>query len=153
MKPRWAALGLVLALGVFMPDRLDAQSAPPTAPEQQGQVEFGPNYPNPFNLDTRIPFALGAPPQCQEQGRLYRVTMRIYNLLSQLVAVPVLEGGAGGGSGGQPLENVQLPCDRYTAYWDGKVQSTSQDAGRGIYLYSLEVDGKSYGVKRMFLRR
>ena len=39
MKPRWAALGLVLALGAFMPDRLDAQSAPPTTPEQQGQVE------------------------------------------------------------------------------------------------------------------
>ena len=75
------------------------------------------------------------------------------SLLSQLVAVPVLEGGSGGGAGRQPLENAQLPCDRYTAYWDGKVQSTSQDAGRGIYLYSLEVDGKSYGVKRMFLRR
>ncbi len=151
MKLRWAALGLVLALAAVVPDDLVGQ-APPPPPGSQSQVEFGPNYPNPFNLDTRIPFSLGAPPQCQEQGRLYRVTMRIYNLLSQLVAVPVLQGGSGG-SGGQPLENVLLPCDRYTAYWDGKVQSSSQEAGRGIYLYSLEVDGKSYGVKRMFLRR
>ncbi len=152
MKLRWAARVLVLALAALMADDLGAQSAPPTA-GQTAQVALGQNYPNPFDLETRIPFTIGGPPQCEEPGRLYRVTMRIYNLLSQLVAVPVLREGSGSAASGQPLENVMLSCDRFVAYWDGKVQNTTQDAPRGIYLYQLEVDGKRHGARRMMLVR
>lgn len=152
MKLRWAALAGVLALGAFMPATLTAQSPSQPSPGASAPVELGQNYPNPFDLDTRIPFTVGGPPQCQEQGRLYRVTLRIYNILSQLVAIPVLQGGSGPTASGQPLENVLLPCDRYVAYWDGKAQSSTAELARGIYIYRLEVDGKPY-VKRMFLRK
>jgi len=150
MKLRWAALSSVLALAVLVTDDVAAQSAP--SPQTDAKVELGQNYPNPFNLDTRIPFTLGAPPQCEEHGRLYKVTLRVYNLLSQLVAIPLLQEGSGSTGTGQPLENVLLPCDRYVAYWDGKAQNSSEPAARGIYLYMLEVDGKPL-TKRMFLRR
>ena len=90
--------------------------------------------------------------QCEEHGRLYKVTVRIYNLLKQVVAVPLLQEGSGSGGTGQPLENVLLSCDRYVAYWDGKAQNTAEPVPRGIYLYVLEVDG-SQKLRRMFVRR
>ena len=152
MQLRWAARTLVLALAALVAGDLQAQAAP-SQPAEDAQIELGQNYPNPFNLDTRIPFSIGKPPQCEEPGRLYRVTLRIYNLLSQLVAVPVLQEGSGSAASGQPLENVMLTCDRFVAYWDGKVQSTAQDAPRGIYLYQLEVDGRRHGARRMMLVR
>ena len=151
MKLRWAALSLVLALAALMPDDLAAQTSPPPGTTQDAKVKLGRNYPNPFDLDTRIPFEVGAPPQCEDHSRLYRVTLRIYNLLSQLVAVPVLQGGSGSTPSGQPLENVLLPCDRYVAYWDGKAQNSTQEL-RGIYFYILEVDG-AQRLKRMYVRR
>ena len=150
MKLRWAALSLVLALAALVTDALPAQT--PVGPPSEAKVELGQNYPNPFRPDTRIPFSLGAPPQCEEHGRLYKVSMRVYNLLSQLVAIPLLQEGSGSVGTGQPLENVLLPCDRYVAYWDGKAQNSAEPAARGIYLYMLEVDGKPL-TKRMFLRR
>ena len=152
MQLRWAARILVLALAALMVGDLRAQVVP-SQPAPDAQVELGQNYPNPFNLDTRIPFSIGKPPQCEDPGRLYRVTMRIYNLLSQLVAVPVLHEGSGSAASGQPLENVMLTCDRFVAYWDGKLQHSTQDAPRGIYLYQLEVDGKRHGARRMMLVR
>ena len=150
MKLRWAALSMVLALAALVTDDLAAQATPP--PQAEAQFELGSNYPNPFNLDTRIPFTVGVPPQCEEHGRLYKVTLRVYNLLSQLVAIPLLQEGSGSVGTGQPLENVLLPCDRYVAYWDGKTRDTAQPVARGVYLYMLEVDGKQQ-VKRMFVRR
>ena len=150
MKPRWAALVVVLALAVLVSDDLAAQEAP--SPQTDAKFDLGQNYPNPFNLDTRIPFTVGTPPTCEEHGRLYKVTVRIYNLLKQVVAVPLLQEGSGSGGAGQPLEGVLLSCDRYVAYWDGKAQSTAEPVPRGIYLYVLEVDG-SQKLKRMFVRR
>ena len=59
-----------------------------------------------------------------------------------LVAVPVLQGGGGSVADGQPLENVLLPCDRFVAYWNGKLLNTSRDAASGVYIYQLEIDGR-----------
>jgi hypothetical protein len=67
--------------------------------------------------------------------------LRIYNILSQLVAVPVVQGGTGSVADGAPLESVELACGQYTAYWDAKTRS-GQDVMPGIYLYRLEVDGR-----------
>jgi len=110
------------------------------------------NYPNPFNPETRIPFAVGDPPVCNEPGRLRKVSLRIYNLLAQLVAVPVLVGGTGQVEGGKPLENVELGCGAYTAYWDGKYQGTEREVASGIYLYRLEVDGRA-AVRKMIVTK
>lgn len=149
MKLRWAAL-VVLALGTSFVGSAEAQ-LPPSQPEE-APATLGQNYPNPFVSETRIPFAVGEPPRCEEHGRLYRVTLRIYNILSQLVAIPVLQSGGGTVAGGEPLENVLLPCDRYVAYWDGNFLNTSREVTAGVYLYQLEVDGKAF-TKRLWVRR
>lgn len=153
MKLRWAALASVLALGVLMPRDAAAQGSPPEpAPPRQARPSLGQNYPNPFNPETRIPFAVGDPPSCDGPTREFRVTLRIYNLLAQLVATPVLQGGAGDVAGGQPLENVPLTCNQYTAYWNGKYMNSDREVASGIYLYRLEVDGRAV-VKKMIVMK
>ena len=137
MKRSWAALGLVLALSAIMPTVSRAQD---TRKKGQG-VSLGQNYPNPFNPETRFNFALGDPPTCTEPAKQYRVTVKIYNVLAQLVAIPVLQGGSGGVAGGQPLDNVSLTCGEYVAYWDGKVRNTGREAASGVYLYRIEANG------------
>ncbi len=152
MKHRLGALAIVVALGALMPRPTQAQSEPGIRPPRQKSPGFdlGQNYPNPFNPETRIPFRIGDAPVCSDPSRTYRVTLRIYNLLAQVVAVPVLQGGAGDVEGGRPVENVRLGCKDYTAYWNGKVLNTDREAASGIYLYRLEVDGK-VAVKKMIV--
>lgn len=154
MKLGWAALASVLVLSALVPRAAAAQQSSSTPPPRERNAGFGlgQNYPNPFNPETRIPFTIGDPPTCTNPARTYRVTLRIYNLLAQLVAVPVLQGGAGDVAGGQPLENVALTCKQYTAYWNGKYLNTDREVASGIYLYRLEVDGKAV-VKKMIVMK
>ena len=156
MKLGWAALTTVLVLSALMPRAAAAQQGTPTTqqPSRERNAGFGlgQNYPNPFNPETRIPFTVGDPPACTDPTRQYRVTLRVYNLLAQVVAVPVLQGGAGDVAGGQPLENVLLTCKQYTAYWNGKYQNSDREVASGIYLYRLEVDGRAV-VKKMIVMK
>ena len=81
----WALLTLGL---------LGLTPAPGHAQEQEGQdrplVKLERNYPNPFNPETTIPFTLSE--ELWAEGRRPVVSLRIYNVLAQLVAVPVLQG-------------------------------------------------------------
>lgn len=152
MKHRWAALVFVLAFSGFMPKFAAAQSSTPPPPEQRPRLELGQNYPNPFNPETKIPFAVGDYPICSEPNRQYRVTLRVYNLLAQLVAEPILQAGTGSAMGGRPLKNLLLTCNQYIAYWDGKYLNTAREVASGIYLYRLEVDGRAV-VKKMIVTK
>jgi len=126
----WAIVSLGLLTAV--PAQLEAQEG------QQGErIELGQNYPNPFNPETTIPFRL--PQSVFENGRRPVVSLRIYNVLAQLVAVPILQGS------GQPLDNVRLEWNgtgQFSAYWDGKIIGTSREAPSGVYVYQLVVDGQ-----------
>src|SRR6266568_5714975 len=153
MKHLWRALFVVLVLGAFVASRSAAQgSSPQTGGGQGAGLQLGQNYPNPVNQDTRIPFVVGDAQGCTDSGRQHRVSLRIYNLLAQQVAVPVLQGGVGNAAGGVPLENQLLTCGQYLAYWDGKNSQSGEDVASGIYLYRLEVDGKVL-VKKMIVRK
>ena len=156
MKLGWAALTTVLVLSALMPRAAAAQQGSPTTQQpprdRNSGFGLGQNYPNPFNPETRIPFTVGDPPTCTDPNRQYRVTLRVYNLLAQVVAVPVLQGGTGEVAGGQPLENVLLTCKQYTAYWNGKYQYSEREVASGIYLYRLEVDGRAV-VKKMIVMK
>ena len=140
---------------------------PLMAGAQRGEVRarnpgviLGQNYPNPANPDTRIPFTVGDAGGCKDPNRTYRVTLRVYNLLSQPIAVPTLQEGGGGASTGQVVENRTLPCSQYVAYWDGQYQTmkdgkqvgTGRPVAEGIYLYRLEVDGFVV-VRKMVVKR
>ncbi|MFL5489452.1 MAG: T9SS type A sorting domain-containing protein [Gemmatimonadaceae bacterium] len=151
MKHLWRALLLVLVLGAFMPSRSAAQgSSTQTGGGQGAGLQLGQNYPNPVNLDTRIPFDIDSQ-GCTDAGRQHRVSLRIYNLLAQQVAVPVLQGGVGNVAGGEPLDGLLLTCGKYVAYWNGQY-ATGEDVASGIYLFRLEVDGKVL-VKKMIVRK
>ena len=153
MKHLWRALFVVLVLGAFMPSRSAAQGASTQTGGGQGAgLQLGQNFPNPVNQDTRIRIVIGDAQDCTDSGRQHRVSLRIYNLLAQQVAVPVLQGGVGNSAGGEPLESLLLTCGEYIAYWDGKYSQTGEDVASGIYLYRLEVDGKVL-VKKMIVRK
>jgi hypothetical protein len=148
MSKRWAALCVVLAVSAFGPRQALGQSSQQTNRDSRAG-SLGQNYPNPFNPETTIPFGIGGSPECPEAGRQYRVSLRIYNLVMQLVAVPVLQGGS---TAGQPVVNVLLTCNQYTAYWDGKDMRSGREVASGVYLYRLEVDGRA-SVKKMIVMK
>src|SRR6266851_2863154 len=104
-------------------------------------VELKQNYPNPFNPATTIPFSLSG--ELFANGHRPKVSLKIYNVLAQLVAVPILQGT------GEKLDNVELSCASttscdFSAYWDGNVLNTGQQAASGIYIYQLIVDGQRF---------
>src|SRR3977135_2436538 len=135
MKHLWRGLVVVLVLSAFMPSRSAAQGSFPQPGGGQGAgLQLGQNYPNPVVQDTRIRFVVGDAQGCTDSGRQHRVSLRIYNLLAQLVAVPLLQGGGGNGGGGEPTESLLLTCGQYLAWWDGKYSQTGEDVASGIYL-------------------
>lgn len=143
MRIRRSAQLLAVLTLVLMPRVGKAQSAQPDPQQKKPVVSLGQNYPNPFNPESRIPFTLGDYPTCSDGGKQYRVTLKIFNLLAQVVAYPLLEGSSGGVAGGQRLENVLLPCGQYTAYWNGKYLGTSKEAASGVYYWQIIADGQS----------
>lgn len=135
---KWLAwAGVALGLSV-------AASAPALAQEsqQRARVELGQNFPNPFNPETTIPFTL--PEGLFADGERPVVSLRVYNVLAQLVAIPILQGS------GEPLDNLRLDWNgtgQYAAYWDGKVLNTDREAASGVYVYQLVVNGQRFTGK------
>lgn len=133
---RLALAWLVTGLALATPQLAKAQNAT----TRGGQVELLQNYPNPFNPTTTIPFRLSV--DLFSSGHRPVVSLRIYNILAQLVAIPTLQGS------GQPLSGIQLDCVdqsggfcNFSAYWDGNYLNTGREAASGIYVYQLVVDG------------
>ena len=142
MRFAWAimALGLVVT-GASPVLGQDQNRDPPSG------VALKQNWPNPFNPSTTIPFVIAG--ESFEGGRRPLVSLRIYNILTQLVAIPILQGE------GRPLDNVQLEWNgtgNYSAYWDGRVRNSDREAPSGIYIYQLIVDGKRF-TRRMIVAK
>lgn len=114
----------------------------------QQDFELRSNYPNPFNPETTIPFALNQ--GLFEAGRGAVVTIRIFNQLKQLVASPVaLRHPAGEG-----VNLVQLEYTRpgeYEAFWDGR-DSNGRPVASGVYFCQITVNGRSK-IIRMFVTK
>ena len=138
----WAVLG-GLGLAAAGAEQVQGQAPPP--------VELKQNYPNPFNPATTIPFTLSG--DLFASGHRPQVSLKIYNVLAQLVAVPILQGT------GEALDNLELTCAApgggacsFNAYWDGKVLNTDREAASGIYIYQLVVDGRRYTKKMIIMK-
>jgi hypothetical protein len=140
----WAVLGLgLLAVGVGAKAAWSQAGSPPAT------VMLKQNYPNPFNPATTIPFSLGA--ELFSTGHRPKVSLKVYNVLAQLVAVPILQGT------GEPLDNVELSCASapscdFSAYWDGNVLNSGRQAASGIYIYQLVVDGRRFTKKMIIMK-
>jgi len=141
-RSAWAVLGLGLLAAGAQEGWGQAPSAPPL-------VELRQNYPNPFNPATTLPFTLSG--AWFENGHRPKVSLRIYNVLAQLVAVPILQGT------GEALDDLELSCNSpsgcgFSAYWDGKVLNTAREAASGVYIYQLMVDGRRYTKKLIVMK-
>ena len=139
MSLRWAALPLVLTLCVIAPGSAAGQASN-APPRTRKLATLGQNYPNPFRPETFIPFTID---DCYGRGGQHAVSLRIYNVLAQLVATPVLHGT------NRPLVNLRLSCGEYTGHWDGRLSKSRRPAAAGVYVYELVVDGERTS-KKMF---
>jgi hypothetical protein len=151
-ETRLRAASLVAALFVTHSLAAQAPAAPPPARLRADGFDLGQSSPNPTAGETRFPFFVGDPPTCRDPRRQYRVSLRIFNLLAQEVAVPLLTGPNGELEGARRLNGVTLTCRQYQAFWDGRVDGTQREAPDGIYLYRLEVNGRAV-VKKLSVRR
>lgn len=133
----WAVL--LLGLLIAAPSYAHAQDVSP--------VRLHRNYPNPFNPETTIPFSLSS--TLWDDGKPPVVSLRIYNILAQLVGIPILQGS------GERLDNVTIVWNGtgdYSAYWDGKVLGTGREVASGVYIYQLVVDGRAFSKKMTIVK-
>ena len=129
VRPGW---WLGLLVGVGTPVAAQANVVPP-------RVELKENYPNPFFPTTTIPFLIAQ--QVCARGHQPVVSLKIYNVLVQVVAIPVLAGAA------ERLDSLRLRCGAYRAFWDGRYLDGKREATPGVYYYQLTVDGERYTRK------
>jgi hypothetical protein len=129
---------------VLMPRDGQAQGSQST--DRKSTARAGQNYPNPYNPETQLDFEVGEK-DCSTDSKRYRVTWRVFNILAQVVAIPELRASSSGVAGGQKIQNISLPCGKYTAYWNGKYAS-GREAASGSYIWTLDVDGRRELARR-----
>lgn len=139
---------LLLLFGLSAP--LSAQEPRPGSPAggQTSGFQLEQNYPNPFNPETKIPFVLHE--DLFAAGRPVVVSVRIFNLLQQVVAVPTALRHPMGE--GVPVLALEYPRPgAWEAYWDGRDQNGRQVAS-GIYFMQLTVNGASQ-TRKMYVAK
>jgi len=111
-------LKLVNSRWNYLPIKIDKHIPQMILPQAPKTSALLPNYPNPFNPDTWIPY------QLSKDGY---AAIRIYNIKGQLI---------------RKLNLGNKPASYYldkseAAYWDGK-NDTGEKAASGIYFYQLQ---------------
>ena len=139
--PHWSLLTLLLTLGVGPP--LGAQQSPP--PPQRPTASLGENTPNPFFPATLIPFNI-RPEECTD-GHLPNVSLNVYNVLVQVVAIPGLQSGKG-----EVLNDIKIICGDHVALWDGRTLDGRIEPAPGVYYSQLTVNGVRY-TRKMIVRK
>ena len=135
---------LLLMLGLF-PGSVFGQRSP----NRERGSQLNQNYPNPFNPETTIPFVV-----LEEDlvgGRPAVVTLRIFNVLQQLVAIPKAMNHPLGGDVAVDELAYDSPGPK-EAFWDGTDRSGRKVAS-GIYYLQLVVNGERRGLKKMVVRK
>jgi len=142
------AVSVLVAAGLVL---CTPQAGRSQVPARPAQVELLQNYPNPFNPATTIPFRLSE--AVFANGHRPVVTLRIYNVLAQLVSIPTMQ------ASGEPLDGLALECHEprdgyceFSAYWDGKYLGTDRDAASGVYVYQLVVDGQRFSRRMVVMK-
>ena len=129
-------------------DPTSAQETGDRGSRENSGFELRQNYPNPFNPETRIPFSLDE--DLFSEGEPVVVSIRIYNVLQQLVASPTALNNPG--ADGFPVSEMEYErAGDYEAYWDGRDVNGNQVAS-GIYILELMVNGRSNVIK-MFVTK
>lgn len=149
MRRRSRVSVILLALGILSAPLYgqDAGGGTPPGGRERG-FRLEQNYPNPFNPTTRIPFVLEA--DVFEGGRPAIVSIRIYNVLQQLVAIPTALNHPSG-TGVPVLDLVYTEPGRNEAYWDGRDRQ-GREVASGVYYLQLVVNGESV-VRKMIVAK
>lgn len=93
------------------------------------ELLLAPNYPNPFNAGTAIPFAI-------PEGGPHFAQIDIFNLLGQKVATPFAANASPG---------------RHVAHWDSRL-ATGTPAASGLYIYRLRTASAELHRAMLLLR-
>lgn len=93
------------------------------------QLFLAPNYPNPFNAGTAIPFAL-------PEGGPHFAQIDIFNLMGQKVATPFA---------------ANAPPGWHVAHWNSR-SATGAPAASGLYIYRLRTDSAERHRAMLLLR-
>ena len=141
---------LLLSFLFGVAPEISAQGPPSSsgpAGQQESGFRLGQNYPNPFNPETRIPFDLLD--GLFSDGGTAVVSVRIFNVLQQFVAIPTALSHP---SGQAPVVDLEyMSPGRYEAYWNGLDQS-GREVASGIYFVQLTVNGLT-DVMRMYVAK
>ena len=157
MVYRWASPALGLLACALVASRAAGQVPDQRAESSRRRGVLGQNDPNPFSRETTIPFSVGDS-DCAAGTQHHVVTLRIYNILSQVVAIPMLVDSAAtdppsAASTTRAVSSLSLACGSYVARWDGKHTRNNREAAPGVYMYQLIIDGHPSGMKKMLLKR
>ncbi len=120
-------------------------SASPAVAQSAIRAELKESSPNPIRSAATIEFEIRS--EACRDGNQPIVSLRIYNVLVQVVAIPVLEKPPK-----LPIENVRLSCGKHEARWDGLVLD-GQPARTGVYYAQLIVDGQRFTRKLIVKRK
>ena len=147
---RSVLLIMVLLAGSLSPPGLSAQGSQVV---RQGMVDdapafhLEPHYPATLSSETWIPFNLN--PSLFRNGREVRATIRIYNSLGQVVAIPEAVDHPLGP--GKPVfDLIYQEPGRKVAYWDGK-DPAGRALASGLYYIQLVVDNEVGGTNKIIL--
>lgn len=126
---------MLLLVAGTLPPPLQAQEAhAPANAEPTRAFSLEPNVPNPVDPDTWIPFYLDD--SLFKSREAVPVTIRIFNILRQVVAIPEWID-----SSGRRQRVINLPyrdAGRKLAYWDGK-DTAGRRVPSGVYYCELVV--------------
>ena len=145
-RTRSVLLILVLLAGSLSPPAV-AQELRSTPPDRGKSFQLEPNYPKIVASETYIPFLLDS---ALFQGRdSVVVSLRIYNVLRQPVAIPVVV--VEGEDARRPLLNLAFSSPgRKMAYWDAK-DAAGQPVPSGVYYCQLIVRGEAQPETRQIV--
>ena len=125
----WVVVQTFYFNDVDTPASTNAAKAPPVLPAETSLL---PNYPNPFNPETWIPYQLAKPVD---------VSVSIYAADGKLVRTLIL---------GHKQAGIYQSKSR-AAYWDGRNQQ-GEPVASGIYFYTLTA-GDFTATKKMLIRK
>ena len=139
---RTVLLILLLLAGSLSPPGARAQESRARAATSSGQgFSLEQNYPTTVNPETWIPFHLEE--SLFESSDSVVVSLRILNILRQVVAIAEVETGSGRERQRDRLFNRSFrEPGRWVAYWNGE-NPAGQRVPTGVYYAELTVDGRT----------
>jgi hypothetical protein len=150
MRPRSVLLILMLLAGSLSPPGASPQGSqvvrqPPVDDSPAFVLEQ--HYPPTLSSETWIPFTLS--PGLFDNGREVAATIRIYNGLGQVVAIPeAVDHPLGPGT--RVINLTYSDPGRKMAYWDGK-DPAGRALASGVYYIQLVVGDEVGGTNKIIL--